>query len=381
MRVLLNGINALSAGGRAVVSNVVACMPDVAPDITFDLVLPAGQGYDHWQSARNLNVHLMRRPANRILGRLADIYLDVARWCRQFQSDICFTLGDIGPVRLDVPHVVILQQAMIVYRDETFERLWTPGERWKFRYTRWHFGRMAPHCAAITVQTPVMAERVHQVYNVPMDRLWVVSSTLPPQGQTTTTLIQPNVRMMAVNKPYRLLFLAAGYEHKNHVILPALVQELRRRGLADVIQIFVTLNPATRPYERNLLARLAPCADWVTNLGRLAPDQVPGAYAAASALFLPTLVESFGLIYLEAMAHGCPILTSDRDFARWMCGDLALYFDPTDPVSVADTVERFVNEGAPVQYTERATQRLKDFPASWEPVARQYVEILRRCAA
>ena len=381
MRVLLNGINAISAGGRAVISNVVTCIADVAPDVTFDLVLPAGQGYDHWRSARNLNVHLMRRPANRILGRLADIYLNIARWCREFQPDICFTLGDVGPVRLRIPHVVLLQQALIVYRDESFERLWTPSERWKFRYTRWHFGRMAPYCAAITVQSPVMAERVHQMYHVSMDKLWVVSSALPAHLPTISDSIQPNARMMAVNKPYRLLFLAAGYEHKNHVILPALVQELHRRRLAEVIQIFVTLDPATRRYERDLLARLAPYADCVTNLGRLAPDQVPGAYAAASALFMPTLVESFGLIYLEALAHGCPILTSDRDFARWMCSNLALYFDPTDPVSIADTVERFINEGAPAQYTERATQRLADFPASWEPVARQYVEILRRCVA
>jgi glycosyltransferase involved in cell wall biosynthesis len=380
MRVLLNGINALSAGGRSVVGDVVACMADVAPDITFDLVLPAGQGYDHWQSERNLRVHLMRRPANRILARLADIYLNIAQWTREFQSDVCFTLGDVGPVELDIPHAVLLHQALIVYRDQTFERLWTPGERWKFRFTRWHFSRMAPRCAAITVQTPVMAERVHQMYHVPTDKLWVVHNTLPAHHRTISDPIQPDARMMSVGKPHRLLFLAAGYEHKNHVILPALVRELRRRGLADIVQIFVTLEPATRRYERDLLARLAPYTDCVTNLGRLASDQVPGAYAAANALFLPTLVESFGLIYLEAMARGCPIVTSDRDFARWMCGSLALYFDPTDTTSIADTVEQFVNEGAPAQYTERATQRLADFPTSWEPVARQYVEILRRCA-
>ena len=381
MRVLLNGINAISAGGRAVVSNVVGCMANVAPDITFDLVLPAGRGWDHWQSARNLNVHLMRRPANRILGRLADIYLNTARWCREFQSDVCFTLGDVGPVKLAIPHVVLLQQALIAYRDESFERLWTPGERWKYRYARWHFGQMAPYCAAITVQTPVMAKQMRQTYGILADKLWVVPSALPAHLRTISGSIQPHTQMMAVDKPYRLLFLAEGHEHKNHTILPALVQELRRRGLADVVQIVVTLDPTRRRYERDLLARLAPYADCVTNLGRLAPDQVPGAYAAASALFMPTLVESFGLIYLEALAHGCPILTSDRDFARWMCSNLALYFDPTDPVSIADTVERFINEGAPAQYTERATQRLADFPASWEPVARQYVEILRRCVA
>jgi len=50
-----------------------------------------------------------------------------------------------------------------------------------------------------------------------------------------------------------LLFLAAGYEHKNHVILPSLVRELRRRGLANIIQIFVTLDASKSPYEQNMI--------------------------------------------------------------------------------------------------------------------------------
>jgi len=380
-RVMLNGINVLGAGGQAVVGSVVPCIAGVAPDITFDLVLPADQGYEYWHSTQNLNIHLMKRPANRFLGRFADIYLDISRWSREFNSDMCFTLGDLGPIHLKIPQIVLLHQSLLVYRNSDFEQLWTTTERWKFRYTRWHFGRMAPHCAAITVQTPVMAKRLHQTYNIPMDKIHVVSSALPAHLRTATGEIQPNAQMMAVNKPYRLLFLAAGYEHKNHCILPALAETLRQRGLANKVHVFVTLDPTVRSYERDLLARLKPYADCVTNLGRLPSDQVSAAYRAASALFMPTLVESFGLIYLEAMAHGCPILTSNRDFARWMCGDLAFYFEPTSPVSIADAVERFVTEGAPAQYAELAARRLADFPTSWEPVARHYVEILRQCVA
>ena len=120
--------------------------------------------------------------------------------------------------------------------------------------------------------------------------------------------------------------------------------------------------------------------DSITSMARMVSDQVPGAYAAASTLFMPTLVKSFGLTYLEAMAYGCPILTSDRDFAHWICGDLALYFDPMDPMSIADAVDQFVSQVVPTQYAERATQRLADFPASWEQIARQYIDILRICA-
>ena len=138
MRILLNGINTLSAGGRGVVSNVVTSMVKVAPDIHFDLVLPAAQGYDDWQSTGNLRVHLVPCGPSRVLGRLADLYWRVPRWCREFQSDLCFTLGDAGPIQLDIPHVVLLQQAMIAYRDPAFERFCPVAKSWqRFLSPRW----------------------------------------------------------------------------------------------------------------------------------------------------------------------------------------------------------------------------------------------------
>ena len=82
----------------------------------------------------------------------------------------------------------------------------------------------------------------------------------------------------------------------------------------------------------------------LTNLGRLRPEEAGLALHTADALFMPTLVETFGSTYLEAMAAHKPILTSNRDFANYLCGDLALYFDPMDPVSIADAIERLIAE-------------------------------------
>ena len=378
MRVLLNGVNAVSAGGRTVVSNMVAFIAKAGRDIHFDLVLPVGHGYDHICSDENLNVHFMDCSGWRPLRRFYDLHFHVRKWCRQFQSDICFTLGDIGPVRLPVPHIVLLQQAMVVYRDTAFEQLWTMSERLKFRYTRRHFGKMADSCAAITVQSPVMAKRLHDTYHIPLNKIWVIPSTVPHCLPSEKVSIMPESRMMVANKPYRFLFLAAGYEHKNHIILPSLIRELRNRGLHDQVQIFVTIDPDASSYEHKLLSSLSSYTDCITNLGRVGRSQVAGCYAAASALFMPTLVESFGLIYLEAMSHGCHILTSDRDFSRWVCGDMAYYFDPLDPISIANVLEKFIKEGKnkDKEYTKLASRRLKEFPLSWEIVARQYVNML-----
>ena len=91
MRVLLNGVNVLSAGARGVVSNMVTYIAKAGRDIHFDLVLPEGHGYDHIHSEENLTVHYMNCSGSRTLRRFMDIYFNIAKWCRQFQSDICFT--------------------------------------------------------------------------------------------------------------------------------------------------------------------------------------------------------------------------------------------------------------------------------------------------
>ena len=85
------------------------------------------------------------------------------------------------------------------------------------------------------------------------------------------------------------------------------------------------------------------------------------ACKSSSALFLPTLVESFGLIYLEAMKYGCPIITSDRDFSRWICGDLAMYFDPMDAISIANTIENFISNPTEAQHKKHIKNRLKAY--------------------
>ena len=131
--------------------------------------------------------------------------------------------------------------------------------------------------------------------------------------------------------------------------------------------------------EPEAAARVIPAEDRdvVHNLGNLTAEQVRAAFVASSALFLPTLVESYGLPYLEALALRRPILTSDRDFARWICGDLALYFDPLDAASIADAIERHANEPMPADYAERAAHRLRAFPADWGEVARRLEDVLR----
>jgi glycosyltransferase involved in cell wall biosynthesis len=322
----------------------------------------------------------VNRTRPHVIGRTWDLYVGISRLCRRLSADVCFTLGDIGPIEAGAPHVILLHQPYLSCNREVWNALpiW---ERLKFRYLRWHFGRCARKAACVLVQTSVMADRVVTLFGVPRERVHVIPSTLPEHVSAEKIRgTQPDPRLRAHPGSAALLFLAAYYAHKNHAILPELVAELRCRGLAGKVHFFLTLSGNRGRREKALLKTLARDSDFVTNLGSLRTSEVMSALMAADALFLPTLAETFGLIYVEAMATGVPILTSDRDFARWICGGLARYFDPTNPVSIADTIESFLECRTQGDYVARARERLLFFPATWEAVARQYLNILSAMA-
>jgi len=66
-------------------------------------------------------------------------------------------------------------------------------------------------------------------------------------------------------------------------------------------------------------------------LRRVVPrDEMPAWYAAADCFTLPSRTESFGLVYLEALACGVPVVAPDDAVRREVIGDAGLLCDVTD---------------------------------------------------
>ena len=58
---------------------------------------------------------------------------------------------------------------------------------------------------------------------------------------------------------------------------------------------------------------------------------------------MPTLLESFSGTYVESMYFEKPILTSDLDFAKEICGNGAIYFNPFNTQEQLDAI-KFISE-------------------------------------
>ena len=81
--------------------------------------------------------------------------------------------------------------------------------------------------------------------------------------------------------------------------------------------------------------------DDVILAGVLADDAIVALLQAAHALVFPSLVEGFGLVLLEALACGTPVVTSAiAPFTEFLGTDDAQLVDPRDPVAIANAMLR-----------------------------------------
>ncbi len=71
--------------------------------------------------------------------------------------------------------------------------------------------------------------------------------------------------------------------------------------------------------------------------------------AGAELLVFPSLFEGFGIPVLEAMTLETPVACSDLPALLEVAGEAALFFDPTDPPGIAETILRLWHEDETVE--------------------------------
>jgi glycosyltransferase involved in cell wall biosynthesis len=94
-------------------------------------------------------------------------------------------------------------------------------------------------------------------------------------------------------------------------------------------------------------------------LRRVVPrDEMPAWYAAADCFTLPSRTESFGLVYLEALACGVPVVAPEDAVRREVIGEAGLFCDVTDP----DAYSRALAAAVAREWGDLPRRRAERFP-------------------
>ena len=169
----------------------------------------------------------------------------------------------------------------------------------------------------------------------------------------------------------RLLTVSSYYPHKNLEIIKPLIHVLKKKGM---IQCRFVLTLPWEKYERFF----GDVKEWVINVGPMPIDECPSLYQECDFMFLPTLLECFSASYVEAMAMKKPILTSDMDFAHTICRDAEVYFDPMDPVDIADKIISLSTDSEKQELLRKQGEKIVKLYDTPNHRAGRYLEILTK---
>lgn len=112
-------------------------------------------------------------------------------------------------------------------------------------------------------------------------------------------------------------------------------------------------------------------------LGFVNDGQLRWLYNNAQAYIMPSLSEGFGLPGLEAMAHGCPLISSDATCLPEIYGEGALYFNPGDEQGMANKIIAVLeDEKLRAQLIKAGHSQLKKY--SWSNMAKETLNVYKQ---
>jgi glycosyltransferase involved in cell wall biosynthesis len=135
------------------------------------------------------------------------------------------------------------------------------------------------------------------------------------------------------------------------------------------------------PYRQQLEKTFAGTA--TTFVGYLAGDELASAYASGDAFVFPSSTETLGLVLLEAMAAGCPVVGADRGGIPDIVSDgiNGCLYDPDRPDSLVSAVQALLGDPDDRQQLRQAARSEAErwgWAGATDQLRRYYRQVLSR---
>jgi glycosyltransferase involved in cell wall biosynthesis len=245
-------------------------------------------------------------------------------------------------------------------------------------YRRLNYPRTARAAQAIIINSHSLRSEIEQYLNVDSRKLKLIYEAVdhdlfkPGNADEARAIVASH----GVTKPF-VLFVSSLWPYKNcEGLLRAWA--LARGELGDR-QLAIVGPGRDEKYVaqlRSLVTELGISAD-VIFVGGVPLEETARFYQAADVFVYPSFNETFGLPILEAMACGCPVVTSDTSAMPEIAGGAAVLSDPKDPASIARAIVEAAAPGRD-RLRDGGLRRAGEF--TWSATAASTLDVYREVA-
>jgi glycosyltransferase involved in cell wall biosynthesis len=226
------------------------------------------------------------------------------------------------------------------------QRGWRNGGllgRYRTHHRRFH---SADHVIAISRTT---ADDLINRLGIPHQQISVVHNgvdltrwTAEPRPEDAAVRIAHGLQ----GRPYLLCVGSAHWRKNSEGVMQGLARARRLIGNEDLLVAWAGRLDREERQRVHAAARSAGVEEAVQLLGYVPDVELAALYRGATAQVFVSRAEGFGYPVVEAMACGCPVITSNRSSLIEIAEDAAVTVDPEDADAIADAIVMLADDNA-----------------------------------
>jgi len=234
-----------------------------------------------------------------------------------------------------------------------------------YRLLFWKGNRSA---SRIIVPSNFVADDLSKYMKSALEKISVIyESSEPP-----LTVKSEKIKVKRVERPF-IFHVGSPFPHKN---IHALVQafELVKQKHPELQLVLAGKKEYYFEELEDWIKKRIYASDIIIP-GFISDAELKWLYENAEMYVLPSLSEGFGLPGLEAMAHGCPLASSNATCLPEIYGNAAVYFDPSDQLEMAKAIEAVLkSQKLRKELILRGKKQLKNY--SWEKMSKEIADLI-----
>lgn len=266
----------------------------------------------------------------------------------------------VAPLATDCPFVLTVHDLHVF----THPQFCKPTNRWHYRI---FMPASIKHAKAIITFSEYVKKTLIEYFPSTSDRIVVI----PPGIDSDMSPLQKNkISFCPVKLPERYLLFVGDLAPRKNIRRLLLAFDQIAGAHKDLHLVFCGQHIKSNAVEIKQTLHAIKHNDRVILAGYVHRAWLPTIYANALALVFPSFDEGFGLPVLEAMACGCPVITSHCGGPEEICGPAAIYCDAVDSESIADSIHMMLSQNASTEnIIELGLKRAAEF--NWNKAALQ----------
>lgn len=330
-------------------TNVLQFLPKYLKDHKLQVLLRDSE-YDKFPSSKNVEKIRCEIPHYSLSEQIL-----LPKLLKDLKSDLLYTLHFNTPVLSKIPTVVTVHDLI---KSSFTGRDTTTRSPWLYALKRYGYNQVIQktlnHASDIIVPTNTVKNDILSAFpSVSPERIYPVS-------EAPDDIFRHTAKSDLILPDKYLLFVGNAYPHKNlRVLLEAFSrQDDKSLNLVIVAKRSPFLSKVLAPFD---LSR-------ITILSDLKDADLVHVYKNAHALVTPSLMEGYGLVGLESLMVGTPVIASNIPVYREVYGNLVSYFEPLSPADLL----RAITQIKPIKPLR--------LDRTWDDVAGSIAEVINaRC--